>query len=30
MGRPLAEVRENYNAISVDGDAVGRVFFHGQ
>ncbi len=30
MGLPLAEVRENYNAISVDGDAVGRVFFHGQ
>jgi homoserine dehydrogenase len=30
MGLPLAEVRENYNAISVDGDAVGRLFFHGQ
>jgi homoserine dehydrogenase len=29
MGRPLAEVREAYNAISVVGDAVGRVFFHG-
>jgi len=29
-GTPLAEVRENYNAIRVVGDAVGRVFFHGQ
>ncbi len=29
-GTPLAEVRENYNAISVVGDFVGRVFFHGQ
>lgn len=29
MGQPLAEVREAYNAISVVGDAVGRVFFHG-
>ncbi|MBP87393.1 MAG: homoserine dehydrogenase [Planctomycetaceae bacterium] len=29
MGRPLAEVREAYNAVSVVGDAVGRVFFHG-
>ncbi len=29
QGRPLAEVREAYNAISVVGDAVGRVFFHG-
>jgi homoserine dehydrogenase len=28
-GRPLAEVREAYNAIRVDGDAVGSVFFHG-
>jgi homoserine dehydrogenase len=28
-GRPLAEVREANNAISVVGDAVGRVFFHG-
>ena len=28
-GRPLAEVREAYNAVSVVGDAVGRVFFHG-
>lgn len=26
---PLAEVRGAYNAISVVGDAVGRVFFHG-
>jgi homoserine dehydrogenase len=29
MGQPLAEVREAYNAISVVGDAVGKVFFHG-
>jgi homoserine dehydrogenase len=29
MGRPLAEVREAYNAVAVVGDAVGRVFFHG-
>jgi len=29
IGQPLAEVREAYNAISVVGDAVGRVFFHG-
>ena len=29
MGWPLAEVREAYNAISVVGDAVGPVFFHG-
>ncbi len=28
-GRPLAEVREAYNAVSVIGDAVGQVFFHG-
>jgi homoserine dehydrogenase len=28
-GRPLAEVREAYNAVLVDGDAVGAVFFHG-
>lgn len=28
-GTPLAEVRGAYNAISVVGDAVGRVFFHG-
>jgi homoserine dehydrogenase len=29
-GKPLAEVRSNYNAITVIGDAVGDVFFHGQ
>ena len=29
-GSPLAEVRENFNAISIVGDAVGPVFFHGQ
>ncbi len=29
-GHPLAEVRANYNAINVDGDAVGDLFFHGQ
>ena len=29
IGLPLAEVREANNAISVVGDAVGRVFFHG-
>lgn len=29
MGRPLAEVREAYNAVRVKGDAVGRVFFQG-
>jgi len=29
IGQPLAEVREAYNAISVIGDAVGKVFFHG-
>jgi homoserine dehydrogenase len=28
-GTPLAEVRQAYNAISVVGDAVGPVFFHG-
>ena len=28
-GTPLAEVRQAYNAISAEGDAVGRVFFHG-
>lgn len=28
-GRPLAEVREAYNAVRVVGDAVGRVFFQG-
>jgi homoserine dehydrogenase len=30
VGEPLAEVRENYNAIRVVGDAVGPVFYHGQ
>lgn len=30
IGQPLAEVRGPYNAVSVVGDAVGRVFFHGQ
>jgi len=29
IGTPLAEVRGAYNAISVVGDAVGKVFFHG-
>jgi homoserine dehydrogenase len=29
-GSPLAEVRANYNAIKVVGDAVGDLFFHGQ
>ncbi len=29
VGTPLAEVRGAYNAVSVVGDAVGRVFFHG-
>ena len=29
-GRPLAEVGNSNNAVSVVGDAVGRVFFHGQ
>ena len=29
IGQPLAEVRGAYNAVSVAGDAVGRVFFHG-
>lgn len=29
-GKPLAEVSENFNAISVVGDSVGPVFFHGQ
>jgi homoserine dehydrogenase len=28
-GTPLAEVRGAYNAITVRGDAVGRLFFHG-
>ncbi|MDB4671843.1 homoserine dehydrogenase [Pirellulaceae bacterium] len=30
IGQPLGEVRGPYNAVSVVGDAVGRVFFHGQ
>lgn len=30
IGMPLAEVRDNFNALSVVGDAVGPVFFHGQ
>ncbi len=29
IGKPLAEVREAFNALSVVGDAVGPVFFHG-
>ena len=29
IGTPLAEVRGAFNAISVVGDAVGRVFYHG-
>ncbi len=29
VGTPLAEVRQAYNAVSVVGDAVGKVFFHG-
>lgn len=29
IGTPLAEVRGAYNAVSVVGDAVGRLFFHG-
>ncbi len=29
IGTPLAEVRGAYNAISVVGDVVGRVFYHG-
>ncbi len=29
-GQPLAEVRGAYNAITVVGDAVGDIFFHGQ
>ena len=29
-GRPLAEVRGAFNAVSVVGDAVGPVFYHGQ
>ena len=30
IGQPLAEVRGPNNAVSVVGDAVGRVFYHGQ
>ncbi|MEX0794276.1 MAG: homoserine dehydrogenase [Pirellulaceae bacterium] len=30
LGRPLAEVRGAFNAISVEGDQVGRLFYHGQ
>jgi homoserine dehydrogenase len=30
IGKPLAEVQANYNAIQVIGDAVGPVFYHGQ
>lgn len=30
VGSPLAEVRESYNAVSVVGDAVGNLFFHGR
>ncbi|MHB1036342.1 MAG: homoserine dehydrogenase [Pirellulales bacterium] len=30
IGTPLAETHDAFNAISVVGDAVGRVFFHGQ
>ena len=30
IGKPLAEVRANYNAVGVVGDAVGPVFFQGQ
>jgi homoserine dehydrogenase len=30
VGEPLAEVHANFNAVSVVGDAVGPVFFHGQ
>lgn len=30
IGEPLAEVHANFNAVSVVGDAVGPVFFHGQ
>ncbi|GIW96196.1 MAG: homoserine dehydrogenase [Pirellulaceae bacterium] len=29
MGGPMADVRDAYNAISVVGDAVGRIFYHG-
>jgi len=30
IGTPLAEVYEAYNAVNVEGDAVGNVFYHGQ
>ena len=30
VGMPLAEVQEAFNAVSVVGDAVGPLFFHGQ
>lgn len=30
VGSPLAEVRESFNAVSVVGDAVGNLFFHGR
>ena len=30
QGTPLAEVRGPFNAVAVDGDAVGPVFYHGQ
>ena len=30
VGTPIAEVRGAFNAVRVVGDAVGRVFFHGQ
>ncbi|HZZ74077.1 MAG TPA: homoserine dehydrogenase [Pirellulales bacterium] len=29
IGSPLGEVHDAYNAVSVVGDAVGRIFFHG-
>ena len=29
IGSPLGEVHNAYNAVSVEGDAVGRIFFHG-
>jgi len=29
IGSPLGEVRDAYNAVSVVGDAVGKIFFHG-
>ena len=29
IGTPLAETRGAYNAVSIVGDAVGRMFFHG-